>query len=133
MKTVIVSDEYNESEDDTIDLIISLKEMYNFKNIFVDASDKRLIKRLKSYTRDQVDYEEHIKFLKQNKILSQYNPLKSLMVVVPLLFNLNNNREYLSYTRLQLEQGNVMIPATCTTLEKALFNCQDIDGDILKE
>jgi hypothetical protein len=55
------------------------------------------------------------------------------MCVVPLLFNLRNNREMLSYARLQLEQGNVMIPPTCTTLEKALFNCQDIDQDLIKE
>lgn len=39
----------------------------------------------------------------------------------------------LSYAHLQLEQGNVMIPATCTTLEKVLYNGQDIDQELIKE
>lgn len=133
MKQIIVSDEYEESEDDMVDLIISLKEMYKVKNIFVDASDKRFIKRLKAYTTDQPDYESHIKFLKQNKILNPYNPLKNLMVVIPLLFTQTSSREMLSYARLCLEQGTVQIPATCSTLEKVLYNSQDIDQDLIKE
>jgi hypothetical protein len=132
MKQVIISEEFDESEDHMVELIIMLKNQFNVKNIFVDASDKRLIRRLKTYTNDRIDWEQHIEFLKASKILSQYNPLKSLMTVVPILFSQKNNREMLSYVRLCLEQSSVSIPSNCTTLERALFNATDIDGDLQK-
>jgi hypothetical protein len=133
MKQVIVGEEFSEGEEDMVNLIISLKQMYNVKNIFINGSDKRFIKRIKSFTRDDVNYEENMTFLKKNKILNQYNPLKNLWTVIPLWFNQNSSREFLTYARLQLEQGKVMIPSTCSTLEKALYNCQDIFGNIIKE
>jgi hypothetical protein len=106
MKQVIVSDEYNESEDDMVSLIVNLYQMYNVKNIFLDAADKRFIKRVCAAIGQRTDWEEQIKYYKDNKILNQYNPLKSLLVVVPLLFTQNSSKEMLSYSRLVLEQNS---------------------------
>ncbi|WP_162476599.1 terminase large subunit domain-containing protein [Nitrososphaera sp. AFS] len=132
LKKVIVSDEFSESEDNMVELIISLYKQFNVKNIWVDASDKRFIRRLKANTTDQVEYEAHIDYLKKSKILNQYNPLKNLMVVVPLLFSNESSKEMLSYARLCLEQRLVSIPQVCTTLRNALYSCQDVEGNILK-
>src|SRR5439155_7510037 len=46
-KIVIVSDEYSETEDSILNLVMSLCSMYQVKNIYIDASDKRFIKRVK--------------------------------------------------------------------------------------
>jgi hypothetical protein len=87
MHHVITSEEYDEElEDDMVQLIISLKEQFSCRNIFLDSSDKRLCRRLEQYTRDWVDVDAHIAFLKKNGILSPYNKLKDLMQVCPMAY-----------------------------------------------
>lgn len=135
MKTVMLSDEFNESEDAIVDLVVGLRDLYGggVKNIFVDASDKRFIRRLKSNIYgERVDYEDYIKYLKETKILNQYNPLKNLMVVVPLPFTQESSAEMLSYTRVCLEQQSIAIPPNCKALKNALYAAQDVDGNLLK-
>ncbi len=128
IKQIIVCDEYSEDEDSMLTLIV------NLKNIFIDAADKRFIKKVKSAcTRDPIEYEQYEKYLKHHKILSEYNPMKSLVCCVAVLFTQNSSREMLSYTRNCLEEGTLQIPSTCTTIEKALLSAQDIDGDLIKE
>jgi hypothetical protein len=132
-KCVVSCDEYSESEDDMVSLILGLYNAYSVKNIYVDASDKRFIKRLKSnILGERTDYEEYAKFLKDNKILSQYNPIKNLMRVVPLLFNQQNSGEMLSSARVHLEERRITIPANCTTLQNALLSATDLDGQLIK-
>lgn len=46
-KQIIVCDEYEENEDNMLELIVNLKNTYNVKNIFIDANDKRMVKKIK--------------------------------------------------------------------------------------
>jgi hypothetical protein len=133
MKTVIVSDEYDVEEDDMIALVVNLYNTYGCKNIFIDYADKRFIKKVCGAIGQRTDWEEQIKYYKDNKILNQYNPLKNLLVVVPILFTQNSSKEMTSYSRVCLEQNSVIIPSSCTTLQNALYNVKDVDGHVLKE
>ena len=54
-----------------------------------------------------------------------------ILTVIPLYSIKTAGREMLSYAHLPLEQSNVMIPATCTSLEKVLYNGQDIDQELI--
>jgi hypothetical protein len=132
MYQVQVAEEYNESEDSIIELVMLLRERFHAKNIYIDSSDKRLVRKLSLLVGER-DYDEHLAFLKRYKILSPYNKLRDLRIVVPILFSQNSSRQMTSYLRNCLEQDILKIPNVCTSLQKALYSCQDIDGDIIKE
>jgi hypothetical protein len=59
--------------------------------------------------------------------------MKVFVCCVPILFSQNSSREMLSYTRNSLEEGTLQIPNVCTSLERALYESKDIDGDMIKE